>query len=71
MVIWPENSTDIDPRLSPATYRSIALAVDAIGRPVLVGAVLDDPLRNAGQLWLPAAGRSRSTSSASSCRSAR
>ncbi len=56
MVIWPENSTDIDPRLSPATYRSIALAVDAIGRPVLVGAVLDDPLRNAGELWLPGRG---------------
>jgi apolipoprotein N-acyltransferase len=56
MVIWPENSTDIDPRLSPATYRSIALAVDAIGRPVLVGAVLDYPLRNAGELWLPGRG---------------
>ena len=53
IVIWPENSTDIDPRLSPPTYRSIGLAVDAIGRPVLVGAVLDDPLRNAGELWLP------------------
>ena len=56
MVIWPENSTDIDPRLSPATYRSIALAVDAIDRPVLVGAVLDSPLRNAGELWLPGRG---------------
>ena len=28
----------------------------AIGRPVLVGAVLDHPLRNAGQLWLPGRG---------------
>jgi apolipoprotein N-acyltransferase len=56
IVIWPENSTDIDPRLSPPTYRDIGLAVDAIGRPVLVGAVLDDPLRNAGQLWLPGRG---------------
>ncbi|MGI9007001.1 MAG: apolipoprotein N-acyltransferase, partial [Streptosporangiaceae bacterium] len=53
IVIWPENSTDIDPRLSAGTYASIAGAVDAIGRPVLVGAVLNYPLRNAGQLWLP------------------
>jgi apolipoprotein N-acyltransferase len=53
VVIWPENSTDIDPRLSPTTYETIALAVNAINRPVLVGAVLDHPLRNAGLLWLP------------------
>ena len=56
MVIWPENSTDIDPSRSLSTYRSIATAVAAIGRPVLVGAVLDQPLRNAGQLWLPRRG---------------
>jgi len=56
MVIWPENSTDIDPSRSPSTYGSIAAAVDTIGRPVLVGAVLDSPLRNAGQLWLPRRG---------------
>jgi len=34
----------------------IQRAVDAIGRPVLVGAVLQNPLRNAGQLWLPGRG---------------
>jgi apolipoprotein N-acyltransferase len=56
IVIWPENSTDIDPRLSEPTYLNIARAVDAINRPVLVGAVLDYPLRNAGQLWLPRLG---------------
>ena len=56
MVIWPENSTDIDPSRSLSTYSSIATAVDAIDRPVLVGAVLDRPLRNAGQLWLPRRG---------------
>ncbi len=56
IVIWPENSTDIDPRLSAPTYLNIARAVDAINRPVLVGAVLDYPLRNAGQLWLPRRG---------------
>ncbi len=56
IVIWPENSTDIDPSLSPPTYADIAAAVAAIDRPVLVGAVLDNPQRNAGQLWLPGRG---------------
>ncbi|MGO9160566.1 MAG: apolipoprotein N-acyltransferase [Streptosporangiaceae bacterium] len=53
VVIWPENSTDLDPRFDPLIYATIAQAVAAIGRPVLVGAVLQDPLRNVGQLWLP------------------
>jgi apolipoprotein N-acyltransferase len=35
---------------------TIAGAVRAIGRPVLVGEVLQDPQRNAGQLWTPASG---------------
>lgn len=56
VVIWPENSTDQDPRLNPFIYSSIAQAVDAIGRPVLVGAVLQGPVRNAGQLWRPGLG---------------
>jgi len=56
VVIWPENSTDIDPGLDPLTYATISGAVNAIGRPVLVGAVLQNPLRNAGQLWLPGRG---------------
>lgn len=53
VVIWPENSTDQDPRQNPFIYSTIQAAVNAIGRPVLVGAVLRDPVRNAGQLWLP------------------
>jgi apolipoprotein N-acyltransferase len=56
LVIWPENSTDIDPSTSPPTRQAIQAAVDAIGRPVLVGAVLDHPVRNSGQLWLPGRG---------------
>jgi apolipoprotein N-acyltransferase len=56
VVIWPENSTDLDPSLYPYIYGSIAAAVDAVSRPVLVGAVLQNPLRNAGQLWLPRRG---------------
>jgi apolipoprotein N-acyltransferase len=53
VVIWPENSTDQDPSMNPFIYYAINVAVDDINRPVLVGAVLQDPVRNAGQLWLP------------------
>jgi apolipoprotein N-acyltransferase len=56
VVIWPENSTDIDPSQSRPTFDTISLAVAAIDRPVLVGAVLSNPQRNAGQLWLPSHG---------------
>jgi apolipoprotein N-acyltransferase len=56
LVIWPENSTDLDPSLNPSIYAAIQGAVGAISRPVLVGAVLQNPLRNAGQLWLPRRG---------------
>jgi apolipoprotein N-acyltransferase len=56
LVIWPEDSADIDPDLDPAEYATIDLAVSAIDRPVLVGAVLEYPERNVGQLWLPGRG---------------
>jgi apolipoprotein N-acyltransferase len=56
LVIWPENSTDLDPRFSPQVYATISAAVGTIHRPVLVGSVLQDPQRNAGQLWLPGQG---------------
>jgi apolipoprotein N-acyltransferase len=56
LVIWPENSTDLDPRQYPPVFGTIAAAVQAIDRPVLVGEVLRNPLRNAGQLWTPGRG---------------
>ena len=56
LVIWPENSTDIDPTLYPPLYDEISGAAAAIGRPILVGAVLQNPQRNAGVLWLPRQG---------------
>jgi apolipoprotein N-acyltransferase len=56
LVIWPENSTNLDPFLYPAIYAEVASAVRAVGRPVLVGELLENPLRNAGQLWLPGRG---------------
>ena len=56
IVIWPENSTNLDPFYYPAVYQEVSAAVNAIGRPVLVGEVLNNPQRNAGQLWLPGRG---------------
>jgi len=56
LVIWPENSTDIDPTQYAPVYQEIADAAAAIDRPILVGAVLQNPERNAGVLWLPGKG---------------
>jgi apolipoprotein N-acyltransferase len=56
LVIWPENSTSIDPTQYPPIYDEIANAASAIDRPILVGAVLQDPMRNASLLWLPGKG---------------
>jgi apolipoprotein N-acyltransferase len=56
LVVWPENSTDIDYTLNPPIYEEISSAASAIGVPILVGAVLENPLRNAGVLWLPGQG---------------
>jgi apolipoprotein N-acyltransferase len=56
LVIWPENSTSIDPFQDPEIYDEISSAVSAIGRPIVVGAVLQDPERNASVLWLPGKG---------------
>jgi len=53
LVIWPENSTDIDPTLYPPVYQEIASAAATIRAPILVGAVLQNPVRNASVLWLP------------------
>src|SRR5262249_30965792 len=56
LIIWPENSTDQDPRLDPYIYSVINTAVADIGQPVLVVAVLLNPVRYAGLLWLPGKG---------------
>jgi apolipoprotein N-acyltransferase len=57
-VVWPENSTDLDPFTVPDVADQIRRAVAAIGVPVLVGAVLDGPgpdhVTNAGLVWTPA-----------------
>ncbi len=60
IVIWPENSTDIDPYADKAAYREIDNAVRAIDAPTLVGAVVDGPddgqVQNMGIVWDPATG---------------
>ena len=58
-VIWPENSTDIDPLTDQVAGESIQAAADAIGVPILVGAVANVPsdpshVWNAGIVWMPA-----------------
>ena len=41
VVVWPENGSDMDPYTDPAVREEIQGAVDAVGVPVLVGAVID------------------------------
>jgi apolipoprotein N-acyltransferase len=58
-VIWPENSSDIDPLLNSDARQAINAAAAAVGVPILVGAVLSGPgsgLRNAGIVWDPTTG---------------
>ncbi|MBA2463963.1 MAG: apolipoprotein N-acyltransferase [Nocardioidaceae bacterium] len=60
LVIWPENSTDIDPFTDPSVYADIQSAVDAVGVPVLVGAMVggEEPedVFNQGIVWEPGSG---------------
>ncbi len=65
-VLWPENSTDIDPFEDPTVHADISGAVDAVGVPVLVGAMVRGPgpvdVRNQGIVWQPGAGPGQSYS---------
>jgi apolipoprotein N-acyltransferase len=59
LVIWPENSSDIDPVANPDAAAVISQAADAVGAPILVGALVsgDEGERyNAGLVWLPGQG---------------
>jgi apolipoprotein N-acyltransferase len=58
-VIWPENSTAVDPFRDAETNAGIEEAVEAIGVPVLVGAIVDAGPRNVlnqGIVWDPETG---------------
>ena len=59
LVIWPENSSDIDPLQNEDAFTEISEAAAAIKAPILVGAVLNGPgdyLTNAGLVWVPGKG---------------
>ena len=59
LVVWPENSTAVDPFLDAETNQGIERAVAAIGVPVLVGAIVDDGpehVLNQGIVWDPVTG---------------
>ncbi|MFD0384752.1 apolipoprotein N-acyltransferase [Streptomyces stramineus] len=61
LVIWPENSSDLDPFQYPQAYDRIEEAVKAVGVPVLVGALVDHPgksgyVDNNGIVWDPKTG---------------
>jgi apolipoprotein N-acyltransferase len=60
LVLWPENSSDVDPLRDPTAAAQISTATRTIGAPVLVGAILQGPgphhRRNAGILWSPSTG---------------
>jgi apolipoprotein N-acyltransferase len=59
LVIWPENSSDVDPLTQPDAAAAIDRAARAVNAPILVGAVLHGPgrfLTNAGMVWSPETG---------------
>ncbi len=59
LVIWPENSSDIDPLQNPDAAAVIDEAVAAIKAPTLVGAVIEGPgdhLSNTSLVWRPGTG---------------
>jgi apolipoprotein N-acyltransferase len=60
VVIWPENSSDLDPLTDPISRSMVDQAVSAVGVPILVGAVLNGPgphhVRNAAIVWSPTTG---------------
>jgi apolipoprotein N-acyltransferase len=60
LVVWPENSSDIDPVANPDARAVIDGAAAALGAPILVGAILRDPatdeVRNVSLVWEPGTG---------------
>ena len=60
IVVWPESSTDIDPFEDPTVRADISEAVDAVGVPVLVGAMVSgegpNDVLNQGIVWHPGQG---------------
>jgi len=59
-LLWPENSTDIDPTVDPLTRQTVQAAAEVADRPILVGAVMqgpgDDERQTAALWWDPERG---------------
>jgi apolipoprotein N-acyltransferase len=58
-VVWPENSTAVDPFADAPTNAGILRASEAIGVPLLVGAIVDageEHVLNQGIVWDPQTG---------------
>ena len=60
LVIWPENSSDVNPFSDREAYEAIASAVSAVGTPVVVGTITHREGRpyNTMQTFLPEYGQS-------------
>ena len=59
LVVWPENSSDIDPIRNPDAAAQVQRALSAVGVPVIVGAVLQEPqpeISNVSLLYRPGGG---------------
>jgi apolipoprotein N-acyltransferase len=59
LVLWPENSSDIDPYVNADAGSEIDRAARAVHAPILVGAIVDGPGRfisNTAIVWDPASG---------------
>jgi apolipoprotein N-acyltransferase len=60
LVVWPENSSDINPYADARTSADISAAVEAIGAPTLVGALVptadERNVENTSIVWVPAGG---------------
>jgi apolipoprotein N-acyltransferase len=60
LVVWSENSTAVDPFADSETRSRIDRASDAVGAPILVGAMVDSPrekeVLNQGIVWQPELG---------------
>jgi len=58
LVVWPENSSDIDPYADPTARDDIGAAASAVGVPLLMGAVVGDRVQqgwfNRAIVWSPA-----------------
>jgi apolipoprotein N-acyltransferase len=58
LVVWPENSVDVDPFTDIYERNSLQQLVDTSGVPIIIGAVLQGPNgpQNASILWMPGKG---------------